>query len=689
MSKAAEAARDNRAGAQMHVRANSWNEAARTIEVIAATETPVPRWDVDGEYLEILRCAPETVDLARFIGAAVCLGHETWDPRDSIGVVRAAWCEAAQLIATVELTDRAEMAGVVADIVADRIRHVSVGHEPVMPEHWDVSRNPEGQRVKAATRWTPVEVSFVSVPADPAARVRGKNTMTEMRKEARADAGADGAAAAAPDMVSMLTSLKEMAASIGATAEEVLTALSARQSPDEFRAAILAKRAQAKPDAETVLRAARAADLEVRKLVRKHGLGDEFADTLIARGLSPDTASAAILTELHARQGGAVQGLGAARQTGESGDDPSVVRARMADAVAAKGTAHLRDGVRLEMPASARAYADLSMLEMGVELLKMRGERVGVLRTPSERFETLQRALSASDFPFLLANAGNKILLAEYQGAPVTYRSVFGRKSFRDFKPHSFLRSGDFPAPLEKGESADYKIGTMAESRNQITLGEFGRVVNISRRVLINDDLGAFAEIPQKAARRVAAWENATAWAVLAQASNAGPTVFDPRINSGNGRPLFHADHGNLAGSGTAIDVANIGIARAAMMKQVSLDGIALNVTPAFLVTGADRLTAAEQLLTTITPAQTSNAVPGFVQRLTPLGDANIAGNQWYLFASPADFETLVYGYLEGTEGPRFETRTRFENDGLDFKVAIDFQVGAIDYRGAYRNPGA
>ena len=82
------------------------------------------------------------------------------------------------------------------------------------------------------------------------------------------------------------------------------------------------------------------------------------------------------------------------------------------------------------------------------------------------------------------------------------------------------------------------------------------------------------------------------------------------------------------------------------------------------------------------------NANP-FAGTLTPIIDANLTGTAWYMFTAPGMAETFIYGYLDGHEGPRFETRTNFMSDGVDFKSALDFGVGAVDYRGTYKNVGA
>ena len=47
-----------------------------------------------------------------------------------------------------------------------------------------------------------------------------------------------------------------------------------------------------------------------------------------------------------------------------------------------------------------------------------------------------------------------------------------------------------------------------------------------------------------------------------------------------------------------------------------------------------------------------------------------------------------VYGYLNGAEGPQVTTGNVQGVDGVEVSVIFDFGVGAIDWRGAWFNPG-
>ena len=43
---------------------------------------------------------------------------------------------------------------------------------------------------------------------------------------------------------------------------------------------------------------------------------------------------------------------------------------------------------------------------------------------------------------------------------------------------------------------------------------------------------------------------------------------------------------------------------------------------------------------------------------------------------------------MNGVETPRLETRQGFDVDGIEYKVAFDCGVSALDFRGVFKNAG-
>lgn len=128
---------------------------ARTVTVAFSSEEPVDRWF----GREILDHSPESVDLTRLTtGGPVLVGH---DMDDQVGVIESAHIDADRRGRAVLRFGRSQRATDIFNDVVDGIRQkISVGYMV----HEYVENVDEGEF--RATKWEPLEVSFVSVPAD-------------------------------------------------------------------------------------------------------------------------------------------------------------------------------------------------------------------------------------------------------------------------------------------------------------------------------------------------------------------------------------------------------------------------------------------------------------------------------------------------------------------------------------------
>lgn len=523
--------------------------------------------------------------------------------------------------------------------------------------------------------------------AEPAALLALRARLADLEKRAKDkiaeiadDTAAEDARRIEGDHQAILSEIEQVRGEI-AEAEEAEAAQSAQRSQPSGPATV----ASVQPaDPEEISRRAIANErqrvADINALCRRHQMPAEFAQRQIETGASVADTRNAVLDELAKRSAEAPSFPHV--ETGRGMQDEDDIRRRgMRDALAARMARAGGQG-NVEIPAHARAYGEMGLAEMAAECIGYRG----TLRTAKEVHDVLSRAFghhTTSDFPGIFIDAMNTRLQARYEAAMPTYRRFSASNTTPDFRPTHVIRAGDFPALQPVGESGEIKAGTFSESKEQIKVDPFGVQFRLTRQMLINDQLGSIDQILGSTGDRVADWENSVMFALLLSNAAAGPTLLTDNT------AMFHSNHGNLAGSGAAISVASIGVGRAAMMKQTTLDGIKANFTPVLLLTGPDKITEAEQLVTTITPAQQSNAVPESIRRLQPIGDANIPGNAWYLFADPQVAPNFSYGYLDGFEGPRLTSEEGFDVQGLKVKLEHDFGVAGIDYRGGYRNPGA
>ncbi len=129
-------------------------------------------------------------------------------------------------------------------------------------------------------------------------------------------------------------------------------------------------------------------------------------------------------------------------------------------------------------------------------------------------------------------------------------------------------------------------------------------------------------------------------------------------------------------------------------MTQKSTGEKPLNITPRFLLVPAALATVAEQYCSPNYQASEAAKINPLAGKLVPIAEARLDAsdaNDWYLFGDPntPNGTVLIYGYLEGQEGPYTENRQGFDVDGVEVKIRHDFAAGAVDFRGAVKHAGA
>lgn len=639
--------------------ANSYDAGTRSVEAVLSAGSAVRRWSFN-EELEI---STEAIDLARVDRGLVRLlnAHNQWEIGAILGSVSDCRIENNELIGRLHFADTD--AGREAEGMVSRgeLRGVSIGYRVTK---WVMTEMDDNERETwRAVAWELLEVSLVPVPADPNAGVRsadgpmpgenGNRAAIEEEDEMNRNLPGGAVTPAAPAAVEDQSRQQPAAPAAAAPA-----APAAAPTPTISRftaSTALAFVDQARAFGEAVVTRA-------NELVQQNERGE----------VSVEAANTAILQAAaeaqRAETGGIATGGRAipASPRGQGGNEEAS-RAAIAAALVARTLGQ-------QPEEAAREY-------MGYRLLEIAAMRAGLSSRERDPITILRAANTSSDFPLLLEAAANKILLARYAAAMPTYQRIAARRDLTDFKQTKLLRTGDFPTLLPYQEDGEIKSGTINEGRETVILGSYGRILRLSRQAIVNDDLGAFDQVFGSIGRMVARFENATFYAMKAANSGAGPKLSDAKA-------LFHADHGNLAGSGGAIDVTTIGAGRAAMRKQKGLDNDPLNIPPKTLLVGPDQETLAEQFLAPIQPVEGGKVNP-FSGKLDIVTDAAITGNAWELYADPADLPVFHYGYLADAPGPRVLTEEGFNVDGMSFRVTEDFYAGATDYRGGYRNPGA
>ncbi|WP_198369745.1 prohead protease/major capsid protein fusion protein [Roseomonas rosulenta] len=654
------------------------DRAARTVEVVWSTGARARNFvPALGLITEELEMSPNAVrmEALRSGRAPVLDTHRRGGARDVLGRVTAARLERGRGYATLQFSTAADVEPVWQRIADGTLRAVSVGYRVHRYEPRPDAAT--GETVHRAVDWEPFEISVVPVPVDRDAAVRG---------EAPQGAPAIAIEPALPDED---TTMPETTPAEPAAAPSAPPSAAPSTPPQETPVTTTPEPTRAAPDLDAVRAEAQRAEREriagidaaveaARALLPSERITPIRAEA-IAQGWTGDQARRALFDALVTQ--GPRPSIPARPETGPAHDDPAQILDAMAEALAARAMPGYQPQGENGRSGRHAEFMGWRPSDMIGELLRARGER-SVPRNPTLLAE---RAFhTSSDFPLLLAAAANKMLIAAYQPAQPTYRQIFLRRDFRDFKPHRHLRIGDFPTLLPLAENGEIQVGTMSESQEIVLLQTFARRIRVTRPMLVNDDLGAFTDFAAAIGRRVAEFENATAYQLVNSANGDGPT-----LTTGSA-PVFAtgAARANKASTGTVLDTSTIGAGRTAIMKQRTLDGLPISMGQAMrLLVGPNLELAARQATVVVQASEIgkANVFAGFVQ---PVIEPLIQANRWYLFSDPVAAPVYVYGYLNGAEGPQVTTGPVQGADGVEVSVIFDFGVGAIDWRGAWFNPG-
>ena len=161
------------------VQRSAVDEAARTVQLAFASETPYERW----WGIEILDCSASSIRLARLLSKSPLLfGH---DDKDHLGVVESVQIGSDKVVrAVVRFGKSARAEEKFRDVVDEILTQVSVGYMVHSAKAEGAATNEDGDvemeenATYRVTDWEPFEISFVTIAADVSVGVGRSAAMT-------------------------------------------------------------------------------------------------------------------------------------------------------------------------------------------------------------------------------------------------------------------------------------------------------------------------------------------------------------------------------------------------------------------------------------------------------------------------------------------------------------------------------
>ncbi len=302
----------------------------------------------------------------------------------------------------------------------------------------------------------------------------------------------------------------------------------------------------------------------------------------------------------------------------------------------------------------------------------------------------IRASFSSSVLPGVLANAMGKVLLAAYEAQESVALQLCRIGSVKDFKKVTRTRLLGAGRWERVGEAGELKSAKFSDKTFEAQARTKGVAITLTREDFINDDLGAWLQLPAQLGADAKATIDEEFFTLLL--ANAGS--------------FFGAGNGNyLSGAATAFGSAALTAARAQFRKMKAGPGSQakdkkpINIVPKILLTpieiegDAEILLGSAQLMLNGAASEkvmpTDNPHRNRYKLLSAphLSDSFYTGysaKAWYLFADPAQIAAFEAVFLNGKQDPTIETVAPPAGTlGFAWAAYIDFGIAAQDPNGA------
>lgn len=326
----------------------------------------------------------------------------------------------------------------------------------------------------------------------------------------------------------------------------------------------------------------------------------------------------------------------------------------------------------------------------------------GNLRARAELSETM----STSDFPILLGAAYGREMLQEYQSINPVWQQFARRVTVPNFKAQTLVEILGGRAGLEKvKQGAEYKARALTEGKYEFKVEKFGARIPLTWEMLINDELDAFRDLPERLATAARETEERNA---LSPLFNAGGTALNTTFFAGNAAPVT----AKLSADALEAAILSISTRKDSDGRPIILAGAILMVAPALEMTARRILNATEIKRTdgNVTTTESNYLQGAFTLVVNPwlnvvgTGNANI-NTTWFVLPAPAvGRPALVNGFLRGHETPSLRAKAdtgtsigggtigaedgSFDDDSIQYRVRHVNGAAALVNSSVYASTG-
>jgi hypothetical protein len=331
----------------------------------------------------------------------------------------------------------------------------------------------------------------------------------------------------------------------------------------------------------------------------------------------------------------------------------------------------------------------------------------GILHRNYPGIIRVQESMTMSDFPYLMGDVIQRSMLARWGTFPQAWRAFVGIGSpRRDMRLNRAIAVDGLEGQWDiVPEGAEVPYGALTEAMYHYTVAKYAKGAKVSWEALLNDDLKAFSEIPDRLA--------------VGGARTLARFVTDLYCDAnGPDATFFAAGHSNIVTANAALSITALGTAFGMLRSRVDDEGEPIMVESAVLVVPPGLEVAARNLLasTQVLPVSTAGGavynnwitgnlslvVDPYIPIIVTTG--TVGASSWFLFANPTVARPAIeVSFLQGFETPQLYQKIAntarvgggidqmmgdFSTQSQEYKGVIAFGGTMLDYRSAVASKG-
>lgn len=351
------------------------------------------------------------------------------------------------------------------------------------------------------------------------------------------------------------------------------------------------------------------------------------------------------------------------------------------------------------------AHSQFGRAGIGLQqVLMLAAAANGYAILPGQRFQSDARGILRAAFghgdvtasfstvslPGIFSNVANKELLAGYEGDEQynLWREIAITKPVSDFKTVTSYRLLDNMEYEKLGPAGRIRHGSVGEESYTRSADTYAKMFTLTRRDIINDDLGALDDLRTRLGFGAAQKLSNIFWQAFLNAA------------------LFTAARGNyIEGSTTSLGTDGVGLQLGVNAFKTRRSSAADNKkriggSPSKLLVPTELSVNAEKIHrnqnfgggTSVEEANVhfNKYEPVEVPWLSDTDFAGASATAWYLFGDTNRFAPMVVSFLNGNEQPTVESADAdFDTLGIDFRGYHDFGVDEAEYLSGVKSKGA